>query len=96
MRRRKSLIKVRDYYKALAAKAASYNVFRVSVDYLLAYIVTANAAISGYITASIVFFHSIAQVINDVAWDNYIKGQQRDGSELVEFHYLGRTPELAS
>jgi uncharacterized membrane protein len=85
-----------DYYKSLAAKTASYNFFRVSVDYLLAYIVTANAAVSGYITASIVFFHSIAQVINDVAWDNYIKGQQRDGSELVEFHYIGRTPELAS
>ncbi|MDG2284600.1 MAG: hypothetical protein P8N43_03595, partial [Alphaproteobacteria bacterium] len=85
-----------DYYKTLAAKTASYNFFRVSVDYLLAYIVTTNAAISGYITASIVFFHSIAQVINDVAWDNYISGQQRDGSELVEFHYIGLAPAPAS
>ena len=85
-----------DYYKTLAAKTASYNFFRVSVDYLLAYIVTTNATISGYITASIVFFHSIAQVINDVTWDNYISGQQRDGSELVEFHYIGRDPEPAS
>jgi hypothetical protein len=85
-----------DYYKTLAAKTASYNFFRVSVDYLLAYIVTSNAAISGYITASIVFFHSIAQVINDVTWDNYISGQQRDGSELVEFHYIGQTPMPAS
>jgi uncharacterized membrane protein len=79
-----------DYYKSLAAKTASYNFFRVSVDYLLAYIVTSDATISGYITASIVFFHSIAQVINDVAWDSYINGQRRDGSELVEFHYIGR------
>ena len=85
-----------DYYQTLVAKTASYNFFRVSVDYLLAYIVTTNAAISGYITASIVFFHSIAQVINDVTWDNYISGQQRDGSELVEFHYIGLAPEPAS
>ena len=85
-----------DYYKTLVAKTASYNFFRVSVDYLLAYIVTTNAAISGYITASIVFFHSIAQVINDVTWDNYINGQQRDGSELVEFHYIGLAPEPTS
>jgi uncharacterized membrane protein len=85
-----------DYYKSLAAKTASYNFFRVSVDYLLAYIVTSDATISGYITASIVFFHSIAQVINDVAWDSYINGQQRDGSELVEFHYIGRATPPAS
>lgn len=85
-----------DYYKTLAAKTASYNFFRVSVDYLLAYIVTTNPTISGYITASIVFFHSIAQVINDVSWDNYISGQKRDGSELVEFHYIGLTPEPTS
>lgn len=87
---------IEDYYKTLALKTASYNFFRVSVDYLLAYIVTANPAISGYITASIVFFHSIAQVINDVSWDNYISGQKRDGSESVEFHYIGLTPELIS
>jgi uncharacterized membrane protein len=85
-----------DYYKSLAAKTASYNFFRVSVDYLLAYIVTSDATISGYITASIVFFHSIAQVINDVAWDSYINGQRRDGSELVEFHYIGRVAAPAS
>jgi uncharacterized membrane protein len=85
-----------DYYKTLVAKTASYNFFRVSVDYLLAYIVTTNAAVSGYITASIVFFHSIAQVINDVTWDNYISGQKRDGSELVEFHYIGRAAEPTS
>lgn len=80
---------IEDYYTNLAQKTASFNLFRVSVDYLLAFLVTANPAVSGYITASIVFFHSIAQVLNDMSWDSYIAGQQRDGSELVEFHYIG-------
>jgi len=79
-----------DYYQTLVMKTISYNFFRVSVDYLLAFIVTVDAAVSGYITAAIVATHSVAQILNDMAWDNYISGQRRDGSELVEFHYLGR------
>lgn len=87
---------IEDYYANLAQKTASFNMFRVSVDYLLAFLVTANPAVSGYITASIVFFHSIAQVLNDMSWDSYIAGQQRDGSELVEFHYISRSREPIS
>lgn len=81
---------IEDYYESLLKKTASFNLFRVSVDYLLAFIVTTNAAVSGYITASIVVTHSIAQVFNDMAWDDYISGQKRDGSELVEFLYIGQ------
>ena len=55
---------IEDYYKNLVQKTASFNMFRVSLDYLLAYIVTTNPGVSGYITASIVFFHSIAQVLS--------------------------------
>ena len=84
---------IEDYYRTLVAKTASYNMFRVSVDYLLAFIVTTNAAVSGYITAAIVATHSVAQIINDMAWDNYISGQRRDGSELVEFSYFGKKVE---
>jgi len=79
-----------DYYQTLVAKTISYNLFRVSVDYLLAFIVTVNAAVSGYITAAIVVTHSMAQIANDVAWDSYIAGQRRDGSELVEFDYIAQ------
>ena len=85
-----------NYYQSLIAKTISYNLFRVSVDYLLAFIVTANAAVSGYITAAIVVTHSMAQVANDVAWDSYIAGQRKDGSELVEFNYIQQPAEPVS
>lgn len=85
-----------DYYQTLIAKTISYNLFRVSVDYLLAFIVTVNAAVSGYITAAIVVTHSMAQIANDVAWDSYIAGQRRDGSELVEFNYIAQPVEPVS
>lgn len=84
------------YYRTLIAKTISFNLFRVSVDYLLAFIVTVNAAVSGYITAAIVATHSVAQIINDVAWDSYIAGQRRDGSELVEFNYITKSAEPLS
>jgi uncharacterized membrane protein len=79
-----------DYYQTLVAKTISYNLFRVSVDYLLAFIVTVNAAVSGYITAAIVVTHSMAQIANDMAWDSYIAGQRRSGAELVEFGYIAQ------
>ena len=82
---------IEDYYKMLLTKTISFNMFRVSVDYLLAFIVTVNTAVSGYITATIVATHSVAQVLNDMAWDRYISGQKRDGSERVEFQYIGRS-----
>ncbi len=85
-----------DYYQTLIAKTISYNLFRVSVDYLLAFVVTVNAAVSGYITAAIVATHSVAQIANDVAWDSYIAGQRRDGSELVEFNYIAQPAEPVS
>lgn len=85
-----------DYYETLIAKTISYNLFRVSVDYLLAFIVTVNAAVSGYITTAIVLTHSVAQVANDVAWDSYIAGQRKDGSELVEFNYIQQPAEPVS
>jgi len=82
-----------DYYKTLIKKTISYSFLRVGVDYILAFIVTTNYAVSGYITGAIVATHSVAQVINDKIWDDYISGQQRDGSELVEFSYVGRLVE---
>ncbi|WPZ36030.1 hypothetical protein T8K17_07770 [Thalassobaculum sp. OXR-137] len=85
-----------NYYQTLVAKMISFNLFRVSVDYLLAYIVTVSAAVSGYITASIVVTHSMAQIANDLAWDSYIAGQRKDGSELVEFDYIERPVETKS
>jgi uncharacterized membrane protein len=85
-----------DYYQTLVAKMISFNLFRVSVDYLLAYIVTVSAAVSGYITASIVVTHSMAQIANDLAWDSYIAGQRKDGSELVEFGYIEQPVEKRS
>lgn len=84
------------YYQTLVAKMISFNLFRVSVDYLLAFIVTVNAAVSGYITAGIVVTHSMAQIANDLAWDSYIAGQRRDGSELVEFDYIDQPAEKRS
>ncbi|WP_156907207.1 hypothetical protein [Thalassobaculum salexigens] len=84
------------YYQTLVAKMISFNLFRVSVDYLLAYIVTVSAAVSGYITASIVVTHSMAQIANDLAWDSYIAGQRKDGSELVEFDYIEQAAEKRS
>lgn len=85
-----------NYYQTLVAKMISFNLFRVSVDYLLAFIVTVNAAVSGYITASIVATHSMAQIANDLAWDSYIAGQSKDGSELVEFGYIEQPVEKRS
>lgn len=85
-----------NYYQTLVAKMISFNLFRVSVDYLLAFIVTVNAAVSGYITASIVVTHSMAQIANDLAWDSYIAGQRKDGSELVEFNYIQQPAEPVS
>ncbi|MDF1792568.1 MAG: hypothetical protein P1U88_11695 [Thalassobaculaceae bacterium] len=87
---------IENYYQTLVAKMISFNLFRVSVDYLLAFIVTVNAAVSGYITASIVLTHSMAQIANDVAWDSYIAGQRKDGSELVEFNYIEQAAEPVS
>lgn len=84
------------YYQTLVAKMISFNLFRVSVDYLLAYIVTVSAAVSGYITTAIVVTHSMAQIANDLAWDSYIAGQRRDGSELVEFGYIAQPVEKRS
>lgn len=84
------------YYQTLVAKMISFNLFRVSVDYLLAFIVTVNAAVSGYITAAIVVTHSMAQIANDLAWDSYIAGQRKDGSELVEFDYIEQPVETRS
>lgn len=78
-----------DYYRLLGAKVVSFNFFRVSVDYILAFVVTVNAAISGYITATIVATHSVAQVFNDMWWDNYIAAQATANSSMVDFVYAG-------
>jgi len=78
-----------DYYRLLGAKVVSFNFFRVSVDYLLAFVVTVNAAISGYITATIVATHSVAQVFNDMWWDNYIATQAKANTSVVDFVYAG-------
>lgn len=78
-----------DYYRLLGAKVVSFNFFRVSVDYILAFVVTVNAAISGYITAAIVATHSVAQVFNDMWWDNYIATQAKANTSVVDFVYAG-------
>lgn len=76
-----------DYYSTLWAKVVSYNFFRVSVDYLLAFVVTVNSLISGYITAAIVATHSVVQVFNDMWWDSYILSTTK--GETVDFVYIG-------
>src|SRR3546814_3766929 len=73
----------------LGMKVASFNFFRVSVDYVLAFVVTVNSLVSGYITASIVAFHSVAQVFNDMWWDNYIANQTANSADRVDFVYIG-------
>lgn len=78
-----------DYYRLLGAKVVSFNFFRVSVDYILAFVVTVNTAISGYITATIVATHSVAQVFNDMWWDNYIATQAKANASVVDFVYAG-------
>lgn len=78
-----------DYYRLLGMKVFSFNFFRVSVDYILAFVVTVNSLISGYITASIVAFHSVAQVFNDMWWDNYIAAQTKSNASQIDFVYIG-------
>ena len=78
-----------DYYRLLGAKVVSFNFFRVSVDYSLAFVVTVNSLISGYITAAIVATHSVAQVFNDMWWDSYILAQASAKSIVVDFVYIG-------
>ncbi len=78
-----------DYYRLLGAKVVSFNFFRVSVDYILAFVVTVNSLISGYITATIVATHSVAQVFNDMWWDNYIANQAKANTSTVDFVYVG-------
>ena len=78
-----------DYYRLLGAKVVSFNFFRVSVDYILAFVVTVNSLISGYITAAIVATHSVAQVFNDMWWDNYIANQAKANTSTVDFVYVG-------
>ena len=83
-----------DYYRLLGAKVVSFNFFRVSVDYILAFVVTVNTLVSGYITATIVATHSVAQVFNDMWWDNYIATQAN--SNTVDFVYIGDRAEGVS
>ena len=83
-----------DYYRLLGFKVISFNFFRVSVDYILAFVVTVNSLISGYITATIVATHSVAQVFNDMWWDNYIATQAN--SNTVDFVYIGSRSEGVS
>jgi hypothetical protein len=78
-----------DYYRLLGAKVVSFNFFRVSVDYILAFVVTVNTLVSGYITATIVATHSVAQVFNDMWWDNYIATQAKATASVVDFVYIG-------
>lgn len=78
-----------DYYRLLGMKVVSFNFFRVSVDYILAFVVTVNSLVSGYITASIVAFHSVAQVFNDMWWDNYILAQSKSSTSQTDFVYIG-------
>lgn len=78
-----------DYYRLLGMKVVSFNFFRVSVDYILAFVVTVNSLVSGYITASIVAFHSVAQVFNDMWWDNYILAQTKSSTTHTDFVYIG-------
>lgn len=81
-----------DYFRTLVNKTISFNFFRVSVDYVLAYVVTVSAAVSAYITATIVATHSLVQIANDMWWDNYLKDKQNNGSDVVDFRYLGDRP----
>lgn len=78
-----------DYYRLLGMKVISFNFFRVSVDYILAFVVTVSNLVSSYITASIVAFHSVAQVFNDMWWDNYILAQTKSSSNQTDFVYIG-------
>jgi hypothetical protein len=81
-----------DYYRLLGMKVFSFNFFRVSVDYILAFVVTVNSLVSGYITAAIVVTHSIAQVFNDMYWDNYILTQASAKATVVDFVQIGTRP----
>jgi uncharacterized membrane protein len=74
-------------------KNISFRVFGSIVDYLLAYIVTANTPVSGAITATIVVTHSIIFVLNDNYWEDYwARRTTRDANRVVDFAYA--TEEL--
>ncbi len=71
-------------------KNISFRVFGSIVDYLLAYIVTANTPVSGAITATIVVVHSIVFVLNDNYWEDYwARRTTRDANRMVDFAYVG-------
>jgi uncharacterized membrane protein len=71
-------------------KNISFRVFGSIVDYGLAYIVTANPATSGAITATIVVIHSIVFVLNDNYWEDYwARRTTRNADRLVDFRYVG-------
>ena len=72
-------------------KNISFRTFGSSVDYILAFIVTASNPLSSFITASIVAIHSVIFVLNDNWWEDYwAKRSTRDASRMVDFTYVGK------
>jgi len=73
-------------------KNLSFRFFGSIVDYLLALVVTANHAVSGAITATIVLVHSVVFVLNDNYWDDYwAQRVTRDSERIVDFLQIGGT-----
>ena len=69
-------------------KNISFRVFGSIVDWILAFGVTLNSAVSTGITASIVGIHSIIFVANDNYWNDYWRERgRRLDSPLIDFRY---------
>jgi len=77
---------------AALRKNLSFRFFGSIVDYRLALVVTANHAVSGAITATIVLVHSMVFVLNDNYWDDYwAQRVTRDSERIVDFLQIGGT-----
>ncbi len=71
-------------------KNLSFRFFGTFVDYAIAYVVTANTAISTGIALTINSTDSVWFVLNDRYWDDYYaKLNTHDSERIVDFTYIG-------
>ena len=75
-------------------KNLSFRSFGTFVDYGIAYLVTANTAISWGIALTLNATDSVWFVLNDQYWDRYYaRLNTHDSERLVDFIYVGQGVE---
>jgi uncharacterized membrane protein len=71
-------------------KNISFRTLGTMVDYAIAYVVTANNAVSWGIALTINSTDSVWFVLNDQYWDDYYaKLNTHDSERMVDFIYIG-------